>query len=88
MVIRGARELANCAKITGLGPNRIIPTMMEWEVYPRVAAAIGDQAQKEGLARKKVSTEDLFEEAKAIIMRSRNISQTLLDKGLILQPPA
>jgi malate dehydrogenase (oxaloacetate-decarboxylating) len=88
MVIAAAKELALFAKRKELSATNIIPTMLDWEVFPRVATAIGEEAIKEGLARKKASRSELFEKAKRIIDQSRSISTTLMEKGIIARPPS
>ena len=87
MVIAAARELADFARLKGLSVDRIIPTMLDGEVFPMVAATIGEQAQSEGLARKSASRSELLERAKKIIDRSKSISTTLIERGLIPPPP-
>jgi len=51
MCIAAANALADMAEEKGLTPEYILPTMDEWEVFPREAAAVAVQAVKEGLAR-------------------------------------
>jgi malate dehydrogenase (oxaloacetate-decarboxylating) len=88
MVIAAARELADFAKRKGgLSPTNIIPTMLDWEVFPSVATVIGEQAQREGLARKSISRSELFEKAQRIIQQSRKLSSVLLEKGIIAPLP-
>ncbi|MEW6230575.1 MAG: NADP-dependent malic enzyme, partial [Bacillota bacterium] len=50
MCIAAALELAKCAEDKGLTRDYIIPTMDEWEVYPREAAAVGTKAIEQGIA--------------------------------------
>jgi len=52
MAIAAAREIAAYVEETGLSEDRIVPSMIEWEVYPRVAAAVAEAASREGVARK------------------------------------
>jgi malate dehydrogenase (oxaloacetate-decarboxylating) len=66
-----------------LDENHIIPTMDDWEVFPREAAAVGMQAQKQGLARKKMTYNELLDNARKIIKRSRGITKYLMEKGFI-----
>jgi malate dehydrogenase (oxaloacetate-decarboxylating) len=87
MVIAAARELADFAKKKGLSRTNIIPNMLDWDVFPSVAAVIGEQAQKEGLARKNLTRSELFEEARRIIERSRTLSSVLIEKGIIAPIP-
>lgn len=88
MVIKASRELAEFAKVEGLGPTKIVPTMLDWDVFPRVAAAVGEEAQTEGVARKTVSRAELMHRAKKRIDDSRAVAQVMLENGLILPPPA
>jgi malic enzyme len=85
MVIAAARELANFARAKGLSKTNIIPTMLDWDVFPSVAAVVGEQAQREGLAGKSLSRSELFAEAQRIIQQSRNLASILIEKGII--PP-
>ncbi len=87
MVIAAARELADFAKRKGLSRTNIIPTMLDWDVFPSVAAVIGEQAQREGIAGKNLSKSELFEEARRIIQKSRDLSSVLIEKGIIAPFP-
>ncbi len=87
MVIEAAKELAGFAKAKGLSPTNIMPTMLDWDVLPRVAATVGGEAQSEGLARKSVSRSELLHRAKKIIDDSRMVAQVMFENGLILAPP-
>ena len=60
MCIAAALELAKVAEDRGLKEDYIIPSMDEWEVFPREAAAVGMQAIKEGIARKRYTHEELL----------------------------
>jgi len=66
-----------------LDAEHIIPTMDDWEVFPREAAAVGMKAQEQGLARKKMSYNELLANAKKMIKRSRGITSDLMEKGFI-----
>ena len=87
MVIAAAKELANFAKEKGLVRDRILPTMLDWRVFPRVAAALGVQAQKDGQARRRASRKQLELEATAIIGQSRKAMQSLMRSGVISESP-
>ncbi|NIN51685.1 MAG: malate dehydrogenase, partial [Nitrososphaeria archaeon] len=71
MCIVAAEELARCAEDKGIHEGYIIPTMDEWEVYPREATAVALEAIKQGHARVKLSRDEIFERASAIIKRAR-----------------
>ncbi|GBC71445.1 NAD-dependent malic enzyme [Candidatus Calditenuaceae archaeon HR02] len=85
-MIRGAEELARCAEEKGLSPDYIIPTMEEWTVYPRVAAAVAQTLSRQGLARRKISYEEELERASRIISRSRRILSALVDSRIVEVP--
>jgi malate dehydrogenase (oxaloacetate-decarboxylating) len=87
MVIAAARELAKHAKDQGLSKTHILPTMVEWKVYPEVAATVGSLAVKEGHARKRASREELLTSATDMIKHSRMAMDALRKSGVILDPP-
>ncbi len=81
-----AAEALAAAVEGGPGPERLLPTMADWEVVPQVAAAVGLQAQAEGLARLRLSREDLLARARQLITRSRELTRDMMERGFI--PPA
>lgn len=70
-----------------LDEDYILPTMDDWEVFPREAAAVGMMAQKQGVARLTKSYEELFEHATTIIGRSRQMTTMMMDEGFIAEAP-
>jgi len=87
MVIDAATELAAFAREKGISRNYIIPTMVQWEVYPRVAAKVGQAAIREGVARKKLSAKESLSVATSMIEHSRKVMSLLRKDGVILEPP-
>ncbi|MGB9815712.1 MAG: NAD(P)-dependent malic enzyme [Thermoplasmata archaeon] len=83
MIIEASMELARFAEEKGINPDYIIPTMQEWEVFPRVAAAIASKAVEEGLARIRLSKEDFYIHAKEIIGKNRELIEKLISLGYI-----
>jgi malate dehydrogenase (oxaloacetate-decarboxylating) len=79
MCIAAAEELATIAEEQGLAPDHIIPSMEDWEVFPREAAAVGMKAQEQGLTRLTMTHEELLETAETIIRRARESTQLLYD---------
>ncbi len=71
-----------------LDEEHILPTMDDWEVYPREAAAVAMKAQEQGLARLQKSYDELLENAYAIIRRSRDLTQMMMKQGFIPEAPA
>jgi len=88
MAIAAARELARFAKEKRLSETNIVPTMLDSEVFPRVAAAIGLSAQKEGLAGKSMSRGELIHRARTIIDRSKETVRAMIAQGIIPSPPS
>ncbi|MGB9733091.1 MAG: NAD(P)-dependent malic enzyme [Conexivisphaera sp.] len=88
MVITAALELAKFAEERGLSEEYIIPTMEEWEVYPRVATAVGLKAIEMGLARIKLSKDEIYDRAYKMIRLSRDTLATLVKNNLISPVPA
>jgi len=87
MCIAAAKELAKCAEDRGLREDYLIPTMDEWEVFPREAAAVGTKAIEQGIARVKMSRDELYKKASEIIRRARQETEMLMAKGFIADPP-
>jgi malate dehydrogenase (oxaloacetate-decarboxylating) len=86
MCIAAAQELAKCAEDKGLDPDYIIPTMDEWEVFPREATAVGMKAIEQGVARLKLSRKELFEKSSRIIKQAREEVHFLMKEGFIPLP--
>ncbi|MFP3230949.1 MAG: NADP-dependent malic enzyme, partial [Caldisphaera sp.] len=61
MAIAAAYEIARFAEEKGLKEDYIVPTMEEWEVYPRVAAAVAVKAVEQGFARKTTTYKEELE---------------------------
>ena len=88
MAVAAAVELAKYAEENGgINENRILPTMEEWEVYPRVAAAIAVRAVEEGVARRTTTYKEELERAREIIGTVRQKFQSIWSSGLIPKPP-
>jgi malate dehydrogenase (oxaloacetate-decarboxylating) len=83
MCITAATELASCIADNEIRPDKILPTMDDWEIFPKVAAALGIKAIKEKVAGKKLSYDNIFNDAKSIIKRSRAITKTMMKSGYI-----
>jgi malate dehydrogenase (oxaloacetate-decarboxylating) len=83
MCIAAAMELAKCAEDKGLRDDYLIPTMDEWEVYPREAVAVGMKAIEQGVARLKMSREELLKKSSEIIRDARGSVDVLMQEGFI-----
>ena len=72
---------------TNLTSERILPTMDDWEVFPREAAAVAVKAQEQGLARIQMTYDEEFKNATEIIGRSRNLTHMMMKDGFIGEAP-
>jgi malate dehydrogenase (oxaloacetate-decarboxylating) len=70
-----------------LDAENILPTMDDWEVFPREAAAVGIKAIEQGLARKELSYDELYEHAVNVIKRSRDLTKTMMELKYIEDAP-
>lgn len=87
MAVAAAHELASFARERGLREDAILPSMEEWQVYPRVAAATAMAAQAEGLTATERTRESLLEEAENKIRLAREQAEALVRAGVISLPP-
>ena len=87
MAISAACEIARYAKEKGLSDEYIVPTMDEWEIYPREAAATAIKAQEQDLARLKKSWDDLYAEAKGKIQGARTMMEAMMEQALLADVP-
>lgn len=86
MCIAAAQELAKVAEDKGIHEEYIIPTMDEWEVFPREAVAVGTKGIEQGVARIKLPAEVRYKMAEEIIKNSREQVQMLMREKFILDP--
>jgi malate dehydrogenase (oxaloacetate-decarboxylating) len=70
-----------------LDDEHLLPTMDDWEIFPREAAAVGMKAQEEGVARLTRSYDQLFSHAMDIIGRSRSLTKAMMTDGFIAKAP-
>lgn len=87
MALAAAVELAKCAEEHGLSENAILPTMADWRVVPRVAAATAIKAQESGLARLTRTREEYIETATRRILDAQHMVQVLMREDLIAAVP-
>ena len=71
----------------GLDEEMILPTMDDWEVFPREAAAVAIKAQEQGVSRLTMSYDELFDHAHRIIKRSRDLTHKMMDEKFIEDAP-
>jgi len=87
MCLSAAFELAQIAEENGISEEYIIPKMDEWEIFPREAVAVGLKAIEQGVARNKISWEELVVKTYSIIQKARSETHMLMKKGFIANPP-
>jgi len=88
MALAAAMELALCAEENGLREDAILPSMADWRIVPRVAAATALKAQELGLARVNRSREQYIEMATHRILDAQHTLQVLMREDLIAAMPA
>lgn len=86
MCISAAVELAKCAEDRGFHEEYIIPTMDDWDVFPREAVAVALKAIEQGVARLNFSKEELMRIAKEKIKKARDQTDALMKDGFIKLP--
>jgi malate dehydrogenase (oxaloacetate-decarboxylating) len=86
MCFAAAEALANHVG-DKLRADHLLPTMDDWEVFPREAAAVAMKAQEQGIARIAVTYEEELENAKRIIKRSRDLTKMMMEEHFIATPP-
>lgn len=87
MCLAASNSLAESAREKGLNEKYIIPTMDEWEVFPKESVAVAMKAIEQGVARRELSREHLFSHAQEIIKRARSLTHNLMDTGFIRKAP-
>ncbi len=88
MCIAAGEELAKFAEERGIHEGDIVPRMEEWKVYPREAVACALKSIEEGVARVKLSRQELWDRAVSIIRNAMDSTALLMKKGLIPAPPS
>lgn len=83
MCLAAAHALADIAAVKGLNPDYILPTMDEWEVFPREAAAVAAKAVEQGIAHKPMTYDEEYQHASAIIKNARDLTRTMMEEGFI-----
>jgi malate dehydrogenase (oxaloacetate-decarboxylating) len=83
MCFAAADALAQMAVEQGLSEERILPTMDDWKVFAREAAAVAAKAVELGLARKPLTYDEELENAGEIIGRARDLTQCMMREGFI-----
>ncbi|MGI0078544.1 MAG: NAD(P)-dependent malic enzyme [Nitrososphaerales archaeon] len=84
VIVTAAQELASFARKQGnVSDEHILPTMMDWEIYPLVSSAVGEKCVKMGIARKNISRKQLHSRASEVIERAKKMIHSLQETHLI-----
>jgi len=86
MCFAAAEALANQAG-SNMNEEYILPTMDDWEVFPREAAAVAMKAQEQGVAGMTKSFDEELKLAHEIIKRSRDLTHLMMKDGFIPTAP-
>ena len=87
MCLAASYELAKIQQDKDLDEEHLLPIMDDWEVFPREAVAVGMKAIEQGVAKIKISKEELYKKAETTIKKAREITQMLMKEGFISSPP-
>ena len=87
MAVCAAHSIADFAERQGISPDRIMPTMMDGDLFPEVAAAVGECAVNAGLARTPLTRAEIYELAKQDIDETHRVMDLLVGQGIIKQFP-
>ncbi len=85
IMVKAAQEIANF--VGAPQPDRIVPSMEDWELYPQVASTVARASVDEGLARKPDSREGYLKTAREIISANRTMIEKSMDLGFIRKLP-
>jgi malate dehydrogenase (oxaloacetate-decarboxylating) len=83
MAICAAHSIAKFAENRGIHTDNIMPNMLEWELFPKVAADVAMQAIKERVALKNLTWKQVYEAAKSDIQEAQELTKLLQKKGFI-----
>lgn len=87
MCIVAAYAIADYAERKGIHEEYIMPTMDEMEVFIDEAVAVGLKAIEQGVARRKISKQELRTEVTTTLKRSQKITKLLMKQKIIPPPP-
>jgi len=83
-IIAAAKELAAYAEKNGsLSEDHILPTMMDRDIYPLVASAVGVTCVEMGISRVKLSRGEIRKRSQVVIRQSQKMIDTLQKSNLI-----
>jgi malate dehydrogenase (oxaloacetate-decarboxylating) len=84
MCVAAANALAGWSEERGtLDAEHILPTMDDWEVFPREATAVAMTALEQGVARLCLTRDEVQAHAETIISRAHRLTQWMMREGFI-----
>ncbi|MFH0974266.1 MAG: NADP-dependent malic enzyme [Spirochaetota bacterium] len=86
MALSAAYAIAKFAEKKGINPEKIMPTMDETEVFAEESADVAMEAIKNGVARIKLSREEVYKTTLADIKEARAVMDVLMEKQFIKKP--
>jgi malate dehydrogenase (oxaloacetate-decarboxylating) len=87
MAIRCAHSIAEFSEKRGIEADNIIANMEEADIFAQEAADVAEQAIAEGVARLKLSREEVYRRAKVDIAAVRAMVEDMIKLGHIKEPP-
>ncbi|NLM45353.1 MAG: NADP-dependent malic enzyme [Firmicutes bacterium] len=87
MCVTAAYTIADLGVEIGMGPDNLLPTMDNVEVFIRQAVDVGMKAIELGIAKKVMTKAELRAKAEAAIYRARNVTKMLMEQNFIPAPP-
>jgi len=87
MAVCAAHAIADFAERQGIHPDHIMPTMMDTDLFPTVAAAVAECAVNSGVARTPLDRETVYQLAKKDIDETHRIMDLLVNQHIIEQFP-
>lgn len=86
MAIVAAYSMANYAEKKGIGPDNIMPKMDDTEVFAQEAADVAMEAIKNGVARVKMTWDEVFNRTMADIKQTRGTIDMMMENNFIPKP--
>lgn len=86
MALAAAYSLANAAQKKGIHPDYIMPTMDETEVFADEAADVAMEAIKNGVARRMLTRDEVYNKTLHDILEARKILDLLMTHEIVRKP--
>ncbi|OYT40494.1 MAG: malate dehydrogenase [Desulfurococcales archaeon ex4484_58] len=88
MFLAAAYAIAKYAEKKGIHEEFIVPTMDDPEMFVEEAVAVAEKAMEEGVARRKLSRDELYDEIRELVYRPKKYMDVALKNNLIeILPP-